>query len=152
MGTIETMLRRHPRMEVQRIRDYAGALDALAACVEVCTVCADACLAEDHVRDLRACIRITDDCADVCAITARLLTRQTETPGALVHAQLHACAIACQLCAEECERHASMHAHCRICAETCHRCQKQCNYLMGEISSSGTADPEDPLGSPGLLP
>lgn len=148
MGTIEAMLRRHPRIDEHHLRGFAETLDALTSCAEVCSACADACLAEDHVAKLRACISLNQDCADVCAVTARLLIRQTEMPGAVVHAQLHACVVACQACADECERHAGMHDHCRICAETCHRCQEQCNYLLGEISASGTAERVDPLDSP----
>jgi hypothetical protein len=146
MVTIETMLRRHPHPDTQHLRDYGETLDALTACVEVCTSCADACLAEEHPEMLRACIRLTQDCAEVCALTAHLLTRQTETPSALVHAQLHTCVIACQLCSEECEHHASRHEHCRICMETCRHCQEQCNFLMGELSSSGTADRAEDAG------
>jgi hypothetical protein len=39
---------------------------------------------------------------------------------------LHACAAACRLCADECEKHAKMHEHCRICAESCRRCVSAC--------------------------
>jgi hypothetical protein len=36
------------------------------------------------------------------------------------------CALACQLCAEECDKHARHHQHCRICAEECRRCYQAC--------------------------
>ena len=141
MKTIEMMLRSHPSADRQRVVDYAEALKALSTCVETCTVCADACLAETaHLERLRRCISTALDCADVCAATARVLTRQTEAPNELVHAQLHACVVACQICADECESHAEMHDHCRINAETCRYCQERCNFLLGEISSSGTAE------------
>lgn len=76
--------------------------------------------------------------------------RQTETGHELVHAQLHACIIACQICAEECDAHSEMHDHCRINAETCHYCQERCNFLLGEISSAGTAEEVRPDESPSL--
>lgn len=152
MNIIETMLRHHPRADRQRTKDYADVLAALSLCSQVCTSCADACLAEGaDVGRLRRCIRTNLDCADVCAATARLIMRQTETPNEIVHAQLHACVLACQLCAEECERHASMHDHCRICGETCRYCQARGNFLLGEISSSGVEeDSMDPSNSPSL--
>jgi hypothetical protein len=141
MKTTEMMLRSHPRADAQRVVDYAETLNALSTCSEMCTACADACLGEpEHLEKLRRCITTDLDCADVCHATARVLTRWTETPHELVHAQLHACVIACQLCAEECELHAEMHDHCRINVEACHYCQERCNFLLGEISSSGTAD------------
>ena len=51
----------------------AEALEASAACATICSSCADACLAEESVADLRDCIRTDLDCADVCAATAALL-------------------------------------------------------------------------------
>ena len=149
MKTIELMLRDHPRADQQRATVYAEALAALSTCVTTCTACADACLAESqHLSHLRRCIRTDLDCADVCAATLRVLTRQTETPGDLVHAQLHACVLACAVCADECEKHAEHHDHCRVCAEACRHCQERCNFLLGEISSAGTAEGLDTEESP----
>jgi hypothetical protein len=151
MKTIEMMLRSHPRGDARHVGDYAEALKALAICAETCTACADACLAEpEHLHQLRRCITTDLDCADVCTATARVLMRQTETPNDLVHAQLHACILACQICADECEAHGEMHDHCRIAAETCRYCQERCNFLLGEISASGTAEAIDPNESPSL--
>ena len=138
MKTIQSMLRSHPRAAQQQAHDYAVVIETLSTCQQICTSCADACLGESiHLAALRRCIRTDLDCADVCATMIRLLVRQTETPNSLVHAQLHACALACQLCADECGLHATMHEHCRICAEVCRQCQEKCNLLLGEISSSG---------------
>ena len=151
MKTIELMLRRHPRADQQRVIEYAEALQALSTCSQTCTACADACLGEtEHVAHLRRCIVTNLDCADICQATARVLSRQTETPHDLVHAQLHACIVACQTCADECEQHAHLHDHCRINAEACRHCQERCNFLLGEISSSGTADETNPDESPSL--
>jgi hypothetical protein len=151
MKTIDLMLHRHPRADAQHTHDYVEALEALATCAATCTSCADACLGErEGLEHLRRCISTNLDCADVCGATARVLMRQTETPNELVHAQLHACVLACQLCADECEQHATMHDHCRICAEACRHCQERCNFLLGEITSSGTADGMNPEESPTL--
>ena len=153
MKTIDLMLRSHPRADTQHTRDYVETLDAIEACAATCISCADACLAEsENLERLRRCISTTLDCADVCSATARVLTRQTETPNDLVHAQLHACIVACQLCGDECERHSEMHDHCRICADTCRHCQERCNFLLGEISSSGLADSSNPDESPAMSP
>lgn len=141
MKTIEMMLRSHPHADVHRITDYAETLKALSTCAEICVACADACLGEpEHLEHLRRCIRTDLDCADICQTTARVLTRQTETPHDLVHAQLHACILACQHCADECDHHSDEHDHCRICAEACRYCQERCNALLGAISSSGVEE------------
>src|SRR5436190_11431623 len=149
--TLEPLLRSHPRADKTRAKDYAEALTALSDCVAACTLCADACLAEtEHLAKLRRCITTDLDCADVCDVTACLLLRQTEPPNDLVHAQLHACVIACQRCFDECSAHAGMHTHCKLCAEACRHCQERCNFLLGEITSSGTAEGINEENSPAL--
>lgn len=154
MNTIDQMLRRHPHADLQHTKDYGEALDAMTTCAEACTSCADACLDETaRIEQLRRCISTNLDCADVCTAAARVLTRQTEPPNGLVQAQLHACVLACQVCADECERFASALEYCRICALVCRRCQERCNFLLGEISSSGLADDSsNPAESPSYTP
>jgi hypothetical protein len=34
---------------------------------------------------------------------------------------------ACAACGDECERHASMHEHCKICADACRRWEQACH-------------------------
>lgn len=151
MKLIETMLRTHPHADLQHSANFANALEALSNCGQICTACADACLAEESdLPKLRRCISANLDCAEVCATTARLIIRQTEAPNDLVQAQLHACVLACQICADECDEHAKMHDHCRVCAETCKHCQERCNFLLGEISSSGVEESVNPGDSPSL--
>jgi hypothetical protein len=41
--------------------------------------------------------------------------------------------VACLACAEECDRHAAHHQHCRLCAEACRRCKKACDDLLATI-------------------
>ena len=111
----------------------AEAIDATSACATTCAACADACLAEESVAELRDCIRTDLDCADVCAATAALLSRRTGSNIAVVKAQLTACRTACGACADDCEQHAGMHDHCRLCAEACRRCEKACADLLAAI-------------------
>ena len=114
--------------------------DVLALCIEecfgcaaTCTSCADACLSEEMVSELRKCIRLNLDCADICDVTGRVLMRQTGYDAPTSKAQLESCREACRTCAEECERHAEMHEHCRICAEACRRCEKACEELLAAM-------------------
>ena len=72
-------------------------------------------------------------CADLCDTTGRLISRQ-ENPD-LARAILQACILACRLCAEECERHASMHEHCRVCAESCRRCEQACRDALSSMGA-----------------
>ena len=85
-------------------------------------------------RELRRCITTNLDCADVCAATGRVLTRRTETDPALVRSLVEACRAACAACADECEKHAGMHEHCRVCAEACRRCEAACAALLSDLA------------------
>lgn len=133
MTTI-AMINTHPNpTDNLDVDTLTGAIDAALACAQTCTACADACLAEEMVAELRDCIRHNLDCADICAATAAVLSRRTGSNLTVVTAQLEACRTACATCAEECESHAEMHEHCRICAEACRRCEQACADLLAAI-------------------
>jgi len=114
-----------PGVDVSLLADAA---EAAFECVQTCTACANACLAEPRVQDMVRCIRLNLHCADICDMTGRLVSRQ-ENPE-LARAMLQACVLACRLCAEECARHAAEMAHCRICAEACRACEQACQRLL----------------------
>ena len=103
-GLSKEMLEAHPG-PARIDRDLlAGCIDHCLACLQSCTACADADLAEDDVAEMRRCIRICLDCADVCDATARLLSRQTEYVAETARAQVASCWELCAICARECER------------------------------------------------
>ncbi len=84
----EAILRTHVRPLAADVTLLGRCLDECGACEATCTICADACLAEDDVRDLVHCIRLCLDCADACAAAVRILGRQTDPhpPTQLNHA------------------------------------------------------------------
>lgn len=112
----------------------ARVIESLVGCAQACTACADACLSEVMVADLRKCIRSNLDCADSCATTARILSRHTGYDADITRAHLEACIAACRACGDECEQHAGMHEHCRVCAEACRECEAACAELLSAIS------------------
>lgn len=99
-------------------------------CAQTCTACADACLGEDMVAELRTCITTDLNCADICDATGRVLSRQTGYDATLTRAVLEVCRDACRTCAQECEQHQDTHEHCRICAAACRRCEQACERLL----------------------
>ncbi|EYR63761.1 hypothetical protein N866_18455 [Actinotalea ferrariae CF5-4] len=111
----------------------ARVVDALVECSQACTACADACLSEEMVADLRKCIRTNLDCADSCAATARILSRHTGYDANLTRAHLEACIAACRACGDECSQHAEMHEHCRVCADVCRACEDACTELLNAL-------------------
>jgi hypothetical protein len=128
--SVEAILQTHPRPPVVDAGVLARCIDECSGCAAHCTICADASLAEDDVRDLERCLRLCLDCADACVATARIVARQTDPDPGIQRHQLEACLSACGKCAEECERHAHHHAHCRLCAEECRRCERACQDLL----------------------
>jgi hypothetical protein len=131
--TVGEIIERHPR-PVSLDRDLL--LRCIAECFDcsaTCTACADACLGESDVTELTRSIRLNLDCADLCDAVGRVVTRQTEIDLGVVRAAIEACVVACRACADECERHAAHHDHCRVCAEVCRSCEQACRDLLASI-------------------
>src|SRR5689334_9756259 len=130
MTQTRQMLEAMPGRPEFGLDDLAAAIDACLACVQSCTSCADADVAEPDVADLRRCIGLCTDCADICATTARVLSRSTSYDKYMVQRMLEACVRACASCAEECHRHAPHHRHCAICEQVCLECERACLTLL----------------------
>jgi hypothetical protein len=130
MTATRQMLQTYPG-EVPLDREaLASTIDALISCSEACVACADACLGEAKVADLTKCVRLDLDCSDMCTTTSRILARQTAYDATIAHAVLEACVLICHACADECEKHASMHEHCRVSANECRACERACRALL----------------------
>ncbi|HEY7794510.1 MAG TPA: four-helix bundle copper-binding protein [Gaiellaceae bacterium] len=131
--SIDAMMDTHPLAGGADLSGAVRVIEDCLQCLATCTACADACLAEDDPGGLVSCIRLNLDCADVCAATARVLARRTAQSREVLGALVAACAEACRACAEECERHASHHAHCEVCARACRRCAESCEELASAL-------------------
>ncbi|MBN1240901.1 MAG: four-helix bundle copper-binding protein [Gammaproteobacteria bacterium] len=116
----------HPHVKGSTNQALIRCIEECYDCAQACTACADACLGEDMAKELAQCIRLNLDCADVCHATGTIATRRTGSNQDLIRSMLETLALACRLCGEECERHASKHEHCRICAEACRSCEQAC--------------------------
>lgn len=66
------MISSHPEVRGRTNDALIRAIEEMLNCGQVCTSCADACLAEERVAQLRQCIRLNLDCADLCVTTAQL--------------------------------------------------------------------------------
>jgi Domain of Unknown Function (DUF326) len=108
----------------------AGVIEAAADCALACGTDADADLSEPNLADMVECIRLCLDCADICAVTSAMLGRSAHWDRAVVRSLVEACAAICGRCGDECERHATRHAHCRVCAEACRACETACGELL----------------------
>ena len=126
----EEMIATHPDVRGNVNQALLHAINEAYDCAQACTSCADACIAEEMVLQLRQCIRLNLDCADVCAATATVASRRTGSNEEVIRRMLDACIVACQLCEAECQQHATQHDHCRICAESCQRCGEACRSAL----------------------
>ncbi len=130
---IGQMVQTHPQRTKLEPSQLAQHLQTLNECSTTCTICADACLHEDMVKELTHCIRLNLDCADICRTTASVVARVAQPDSQVLRSLLQACQNACRACAAECEKHAQMHEHCRVCAESCRRCEEACGQLLGQM-------------------
>jgi hypothetical protein len=122
------MLKTHPEppRETAELIDH---LTSLLDCAATCTLCADACLGEENVKEMVRCIKLNLQCADICAFTAKTVAHPTPPDQEVMKSQLRACGAACRACAAECQKHGKMHDHCRVCAEACQECAKMCEQM-----------------------
>ena len=132
---IHEIISTHPAVAGAIDPALVATIEALFDCAQTCTTCADACLAEDDVVDLRECIRICLDCADVCTGMGRIVSRRAGSDAPALKLLLESCAEICRACAEECDRHAAHHVHCRLCAEVCRRCEQACATAAGALTA-----------------
>jgi hypothetical protein len=93
MQTLQEMLSTTPNRTMTGESVLDECIEACAECELACTVCADACLGERQLEQLRACIRLNQDCADACNVTARVLSRQLQGDMEFLGAELEACAL-----------------------------------------------------------
>jgi len=128
--TIRDMLEAHSSTTALDRDELLRCIEECIDCAATCTSCADADLAEPDVAEMVRCIRLCLDCADACEATGRILIRQTQPDVGVLLAVTEACAVACRASAEECDKHAPHHEHCRICAGVCRRCEQACKDLL----------------------
>ena len=134
MAHVREMLETYPRSFNVDSDTLAGAIEALIACANTCTQCADACLSETDVASMVKCIRLNLDCADICLATSKVVSRQTEYDANVTRPILEACIAACKSCGDECGSHAEHMSHCKVCADSCRRCEDACRKLLAAMN------------------
>jgi hypothetical protein len=131
--TVREIVEVHPQQSKIDPEVLLRCVNACFECAGTCVSCADASLGEKDRDELVRCIRLSLDCADVCEATGRVVTRLTEPDLHLIASTVEACAVACRVCREECERHAEHHEHCRRSAAVCLVCEQACTDLLAAI-------------------
>jgi len=105
-------------------------VDILNTCALKCDNCVDGCLLEKSAHSLVLCIKVNIDCSAVCRLTASLISRDSPVSSDV----LGFCAIVCETCATECEKHSSL-VYCQLSADACRACKEICLQHIDSINS-----------------
>jgi hypothetical protein len=124
------IMKSHPGSSTEAAIPLVKGIEACFDCAQTTVACADACLAEADPAPLARCIRINGECSDIATATGRLLSRRLPSNPMIWQRQLEACLVVTGMCADECEKHAAVHQHCRVCAEACRKCEASCRSLL----------------------
>ena len=73
------------------------------------------------------------NCADMCNTMLRAMLRMSGMTPAVMVSMLEACIAMCQLCMDECMRHAEMSEVCRMCAQSCQACMDACMAMRESV-------------------
>lgn len=102
---------------------------ALAECRVECSQAADTWLAHSPLApDALRCIRLMLDCADLCADVEELLPLVPEVSPSLLRSRLNTCAVACDRCARDAQRHRAAPVASSIVA--CRRAGRACQEIL----------------------
>jgi len=129
MDLIASMIDSHPSLEGDAT-NLRNAIVTAYECAQICTTCADSCLAEREVDALSTCIRTNLDCAEICLVTGSMLSRVGSGREEVLRGQLRTCHLALRACEEECTLHAERMNHCRICAQACRAAREALARLL----------------------
>ena len=102
---------------------YKICIDACLNCAAVCNHCAASCAKENKSDQLSNCIQLTMECAAICYAAAQLMSLGSDK----IKELCALCAVMCDTCAAECNRHENI--HCRECAAICTKCADECEIV-----------------------
>jgi len=133
---VQQMISTHPYVHNDLNRALLACIEHCFDCAQTCNTCADACLAEDEVEELKQCIRLNLDCADICEAVGTIASRRTGSNTIVIGHALETCRLACEICERECRVHAAHHEHCKICAVACRECKDACAVALAGFTVS----------------
>lgn len=129
--SVAKMINMHPNVDGHLNEPLATAIRHIMYAAPITASCADACLAEDAVADMRQCIRLCLDTSDICAMAVTVATRRTGENVAVLRQALELVVSACRTCDDECARHDM--DHCRQCATMCREVVDDATKAIAEL-------------------
>ncbi|MGB7406188.1 MAG: four-helix bundle copper-binding protein [Pacificimonas sp.] len=125
--SIAKMIASHPDVDGHLNDPLAEAVRHAMYAAAIGTSCADACVAEEHIIEMRQCFRKASDMADVATMFVAVATRRTGSNQGVIDAAMTCLKTALTACAEECERHDQDH---------CERCGRMCRELLDDLKKA----------------
>jgi hypothetical protein len=104
------------------VRKYTDSMEALMNCAAACENCVSVCINDGKPL---SCCHICLDCADICMTLFRLEAHNST----FLKAMYKICADICDACANECEKHADYHPHCKASMYASRDCAEMCRAL-----------------------
>lgn len=108
-------------------------IEACIECATICNHCAISCVEEGDVQHLTQCIRLDLECAVITRVSAELMSLGSRYAKEICRL----CAIVCNDCAKECEKHTGME-HCKECADTCRACARETMKVFHDLENAGS--------------
>jgi hypothetical protein len=139
MQDLEAVIAGSSTLENVHIKSLAHCIEVCLQCATSCTACADECLDEPELAEMRRCIRLNVDCADIVSTIARLLSRRGEPDLAALRACLEAGTSIANACAAETLKHAGTYEYCRLTGEICVVCARECEEALSMMCAVPSA-------------
>ncbi|PJJ70617.1 hypothetical protein CLV46_0139 [Diaminobutyricimonas aerilata] len=107
-------------------------METLTAAEQACVMCADG----DAEAGMAMCASMCMNCADVSSAMMRMMLRPSGFEMQSMMAMMQATMTMMTACAEECEKHADMHEHCKLCAQACRTAAEAMDDMMASMRAA----------------
>lgn len=107
-------------------------IDATSACMQACTMCADAMAGMDGMG---TCSSVCANTADVTGTMMRMMLRPMGMERESLMAMLEACMMMCRVCRDECSMHTGMSEAAAMCATACDACMTACQDMISAMQN-----------------
>ena len=135
MQDLESVIAGSSSLESVHIKSLAHCIEMCLQTAASCTACADECLDEPDIANMRRCIRLNLDCADIVGLLARLLSRRGDPELTTLRTYLEAATSICGAAAAESAKHGADYEYCKLNAENCMDCARECDAALSMLCS-----------------
>ncbi|MHB9881003.1 four-helix bundle copper-binding protein [Pacificimonas sp. ICDLI1SI03] len=125
--SIAKMIAAHPDVEDHLNGPLAETIKHAMWAATLASSCAGACVAEEHIIEMRPCFRKCSDLSDIAAMFSTVAARRTGSNEQVIKAAMALLKTAAEECRDECARHDKDH---------CKRMHTMCEELLEDIGKT----------------